>query len=172
MVSRFKLQALVKQFPELVKLRRFRELDGEDFDVRVIRLDAEWLNHTPTFYSAVGSLVSIDRYTDIYVAVEGKLVNLAVRCKGTSIDHYGGTKTRHYEGETVIEALDRWVGEGGARDEIRYFVEYVRGVHTHEHTSYGATCTILKLEKGVTLQQRIDEAKQKAIDELEAEIAF
>ena len=174
-MDRFKFGAFLKEFPFLknMGLRRIDEMDLEDFEIKIKRLDENWLNTTPKGSWHVGSCVDICNDHQIFIVLNNEeIVNLGVENRGNSGSNYAYEDDHYHEGERVIEALYRWIDVGGNPETISYFVDYHRGIYTENHSSYGAELVILKLERGVTLAERIEEAKKEALAQVKAEAEF
>ncbi len=175
-MDRFKFKSFLTEFPFLknLGLRRIEEVDLEDFEIKVHRLDESWLTTPPKGTWHVGSCVDICNDHQIFAVLNDQtVIDLEVENRGNSGSNYAHEDDYYYEGETVLEALDRWIDAGGGNPElIVYFVDYKRGIYTHEHHSYGARLDILKPEKGVTISQRLDEAQKEAEAQVRAEANF
>ncbi len=176
-MNKFKWNALCQEFPGLNEINEeFQTLRWKnyvDLECKVKRCDSEWLRSVPRGDWASGSLVSIARDHTVFVALkDGIVVDLMVENSGRSIDHSAHSDDTYSEGESILEALDRWIDKGGDPSEISYFINCFRGTIVENSDSRGLLITIRKLERGATLSERIEEAKKEALAQVRAEANF
>ena len=157
-MNKFKLEAFKREFPFL------RELDlGRDPEIRIERLDVRWLGRRAENRSRETDSVSYSEVDEVYLVIEGGCIKLEIARIGSR---------SAWDGESLLEALSRWAD--GDINSVA-FVIWNRWFYDHTEPSearWSNEWTILKLERGVTLAQRIAEAEAKAEAEVRREVAF
>ena len=159
-MNRFKLGAFRKEFTFLNET-----VLGMDPEIRVERVDVRWLGRRAEDREEETSSVSYREVDKVYLVVGGGLESLEMFPVGSR---------ERREGESLLEALNRWAGERGDLGEITFLVW--RSYH-YDHTEPDAprwsnVWTILRPDRGVTLAQRIAEAEAQALAEVKHEAAF
>lgn len=165
-LDNFKREALRKEFPFLSQFKQEME-KAEELSIK--RIDAEFLNWTPTDYTVDGSVVGISRGEIVnFVLSDGTVVKDAVRQDYEHRSNYAHTDTSSGAGETVLHAIDRL----GVAEKVDFVVVDHYGIHTENHYSFGSQLEILKPAKGLKIKNLVEEAYQKASKEVAAEAAF
>ena len=166
-MNRFKLQAYCKEFPFL------EDIIGDFIpdSIRVKRVDENLLRVTPQYYYHDGSLgVTEDEERVHFIIADGSILYDAVNQSGHTSSNYAHTQTKEWEGETVLEAIDRH----GVADKLQYIVveyydldDWSGGEYKREYT-----LTIYKTPKNTTFGAEIEKARAQALAEVRAEADF
>lgn len=166
-MNRFKYQAYVQEFPFL------QDLIGDEIpdSVRVKRADENLLQFIPTYRCHDGSLgvTEIDERVHFIIA-DGSIIHDAVKQAGHTSSNYAHTQTKEWEGETVLEAIDRHgVAESLAFIVVEHYYldDWSGGEYKREYT-----LTIYKTPKNTTFGEEIEKARAQALAEVRAEADF
>jgi len=173
-MNRFKKQAFFKEFPFLGSLKGFdtETLSGEELDsLKVSRFDEETLERVPSSYYWDGSLGVTDNWQRVdLVLKDGSVIHDAVQTQGKSGSNYAYTQTQTWEGETILEAIDRH----GVADSLAYVVLLAHELNDWEGSRYvhSHKVTVFKPARGVSVNALIDAARSRALREVQAECNF
>lgn len=168
-MNRFKFNRYLQEFPFVsgVSTRALNALDCDSFAVK--RITKELLDKTPKYDGATGSLVGIDDGEEIFFVVNGTLAG-PVQTDGSVIHNEAHSDNENWDGETVLEAIDRLKI---APDTITHIVSFEYGYEVLDHYSQGNyRLTIYKAPVGFTIADYVKEAIEKADNEVKAECAF
>jgi len=166
-MNRFKLQAYCKEFPFLGDIIG----DTNPDSVRIKRADENLLKVVPKYYCHDGSLgvTKMDERVH-FVLADGSIIHDAVEQSGHTSSNYAHTQTDEWEGETVLEAIDRH----SVADQLQYIVQDVFDLDDWEgqeyHRSWGIV--IYKTPKGTSFGAEIGKARAQALAEVRAEADF
>lgn len=170
-MNRFKYQAYVKEFPFLHKIL------GEDVDPRGIdkitikRADENLLSYTPRSSSHVGSMGRTESETKVhFVLVNGEILENAVIQEEHYSSNYSGDTSYDYEGETIIEAIDRH----DIAEQLQFIVveKYYYDSWEGQEREEKYFLEIYKVPKNITYREIIQKIKEKAIAEVRREADF
>jgi hypothetical protein len=166
-MNRFKLQAYCEEFPFLQGLIG----DAIPDSVRVKRADDNLLKVVPEYYYHDGSMgeTKIDEKVH-FVLANGSILHDAVEQGGKKTSNYAYSQEQSWEGETVLEAIDRH----GVADKLQYIVVeyyYLDDWSGQEYTKE-YSFTIYKTMKGTTFGEEIKKARAQALAEVRAEADF
>jgi hypothetical protein len=166
-MNRFKLQTYKQEFPFLEGIIG----DTNPDSVRVKRADENLMRVTPQYYYHDGSLgVTEDEEKIHFILSDGSILYDAVNQSGHTSSNYAHTQTKEWQGETVLEAIDRH----GVADKLQYIVvEYYylddwSGCEYKKEYSF----TIYKTPKGTSFGAEIEKARAQALAEVRAEADF
>ncbi len=166
-MNRFKYQAYVKEFPFL------QDIIGDEIpdSVRVKRADENLLKVTPRYRCHDGSLGITEADEKVhFVLADGSIIHDAVKQSGHTSSNYAHTQTKEWEGETVLEAIDRHgVAESLAFIVVEYY--YLDDWSGQEYTKE-YSFTIYKTPKGTTFGEEIEKARAQSLAEVRAEADF
>ena len=166
-MNRFKYQTYLQEFPFL------QDLIGDEIpdSVCVKRADENLLRVTPQYYYHDGSLGVTEMDERVhFVLADGSILYDAVNQSGHTSSNYAHTRNQTWEGETVLEAIDRHgVAESLAFIvvEKHYLDDWSRQEYTKEHTF-----TVYKASKNATFVAEIAKARARALAEVRAEADF
>jgi len=166
-MNRFKLQAYCKEFPFL------EDIIGDEIpdSIRVKRVDENLLRVTPQYYYHDGSLgVTEDEERVHFIIADGSILYDAVNQSGHTSSNYAHTQTKEWEGETVLEAIDRHgVAESLAFIVIEhYYLNDWEGCQYEKEHKF----TVYKTPKGTSFGAEIEKARAQALAEVRAEADF
>jgi len=168
-MNRFKFEAFLQEFPFLKEI--IGKKDANQIDrISVSRFDKDLLEKTPHYEGATGSLVGINEGQEIYfVLTNGGIIMNAVRNEGSCIHNEAYQDNESWDGETVLEAIDRH----NVGDRLAYIVWENYGYEIRDHYSEGGLdFTVYKPAKGISIQQIIEEKKASASEQVKAEAEF
>jgi hypothetical protein len=166
-MNRFKLQAYVQEFPFL------REIVGDAIpdSVRVKRADKNLLKVVPEYYYHDGSLGESKLSEKVhFVLQDGSILRDAVEQGGKKTSNYAYSQEQYWEGETVLEAIDRH----GVADKLQYIVVeyyYLDDWSGQEYTKE-YSFTVYKPPKETSFGAEIEKARACALAEVRAEEDF
>jgi hypothetical protein len=166
-MNRFKLQAYCEEFPFLQDLIGGKIPDS----ICVKRSDDNLLKVVPEYYYHDGSMgeTKIDEKVH-FVLADGSILHDAVEQGGQTSSNYSYTQEQSWEGETVLEAIDRHgVAESLNCIVIEYY--YLNDWSGQEYTKE-YSFTIYKTMKGTTFGEEIKKARAQALAEVRAEADF
>jgi hypothetical protein len=166
-MNRFKLQAYVQEFQFLM------EIVGDEIpdSVRVKRADENLLKVVPECYYHDGSMgVSKMDERVHFVLADGSILHDAVEQGGKKTSNYAYSQEQSWEGETVLEAIDRH----GVADQLQYIVQDVFDLDDWEGQEYHRSWEIViyKAPKGTSFGAEIEKARAQALAEVRAEADF
>ncbi len=171
-MSLFQVDVFKKQFSFLGN-----DLDGQgalvpDWDeveeVKVSRISPEFLDNTPRYQGATGSLVSIEDNKQIFLLNKQGVVLTEVRQKVDITHHEAHFENEEEEGETVGEAIFSLEDP----KEVIYALCIHTGYVVHDHRSVGGfTVKLYKPPKGFSLTKWVEKQLDKAEALISAEIA-
>jgi hypothetical protein len=166
-MNRFKYQAYVQEFPFL------QDLIGDEIpdSVRVKRADENLLKVVPKYCYHNGSCgVSKDEDKIHFVLADSTIIEDAVRQNGSESSNYAHSQSREWNGETVLEAIDRH----GVAESLAFIVveEYYLDDWTGSEYYEELTVTVYKTPKNTTFEAEIAKAKASALTEVRAEADF
>ena len=180
-MNRFKLNALKQEFSFLKDTALLRrdgsERESDSLDGIVIkRITKDLLNHTPREHFWDGSLVGIEEWERVDFVLNDYnnpqnhiIVRDAVKCSGDSGSNYAHQGHYEWDGETILEAIDRL----GMADTLLYIVISEGGYNIVEHHSQSNwRTTIYKPAKDFNIRDAISDARIAAFKEVSAEAAF
>lgn len=166
-MNRFKLQAYQKEFPFL------QDIIGDEIpdSVRIKRADENLLKVVPQYYYHNGSLGVTEMDEKVhFVLADGSIIHDAVKQAGHTSSNYAHTQTKEWEGETVLEAIDRHdVAKSLAFIIVEYYYidDWSGGEYKREYT-----LTIYKTPKNTTFGAEIEKARAQALTEVRVEADF
>jgi hypothetical protein len=166
-MNRFKYQAYLQEFPFL------QDLIGDEIpdSVRVKRADENLLKVVPEYYCHDGSLgiTELDEKVH-FILSDGSIILDAVKQSGRSSSNYAHSQTGEWEGETVLEAINRH----GVAESLAFIVvekyhldDWSGQEYTKEHTF-----TVYKTPKNTIFGAEIEKAMAQALAEVRAEADF
>jgi hypothetical protein len=166
-MNRFKYQAYVQEFPFL------QDIIGDEIpdSVRVKRADENLLKVIPKYYYHNGSMgVSKLSAKVHFVLQDGSILHDAVKQSGHTSSNYAHSQTKEWEGETVLEAIDRH----GVADQLQYIVQDVFDLDDWEGQEYHCSweMVIYKTPKGTSFGAEIEKARAQALAEVCTEADF
>lgn len=167
MMNKFKLEAYMKEFPFL------QDLIGNEIpdSVRIKRADGNLLKVVPRYYRHDGSL-GVTKYNEKihFILSDGSIILDAVEQEGERTSNYGGEEPHSWEGETVLEAIDRH----SVADQLQYIVQDVFDLDDWEGQKYRRSreMVIYKTPKGTSFGAEIEKARAQALAEVSAEADF
>ncbi len=166
-MNRFKYQAYVQEFPFL------QDLVGDDIpdSVRIKRADENLLKVIPEYYCYDGSMGITEMDEKVhFILNDGTFIKDAVKQSGHTSSNYAHSQTEIWDGETVLEAIDRH----GVADKIQFIVvesyyldDWEGGEREEEYA-----VIIYKTPKGTTFGAEIEKARAQALAEVRAEADF
>lgn len=166
-MNRFKLQSYLNEFPFI------REIIGESTPDNVIikRADENLLRLIPQYCYHNGSMGESEYTEKIhFILSDGTIISDAVRQEGSESSFYAHSQSRSWEGETVLEAIDRH----GVAETLQYIVQDVYNLDDWSGQEYDCSwrLTIYKTPKDTNFRAEIAKAKAKALAEVKAEADF
>lgn len=167
-MNRFKFQAMVREFPFLA------DLAGEDYAnckrISIKRADKELMSKIPHYSGATGSLVSIHDSEQVHFGLmDGTLIRDAVKGSGDVIHNEAYTDDEYWEGETVLEAIDRH----DVAQRLKYIVINRCGHIIRDHHSQdGFYIEVYKTPKSLSFTDLITAEIEQATARVQAEAAF
>jgi hypothetical protein len=166
-MNRFKYQAYVQEFPFL------QELIGDEIpdSVRIKRADENLLKIIPTYSLHDGSMGITKLEEKIhFVLTDGTIIMDAVKQKGHTSSNYAHSQERSWDGETVLEAIDRH----GVAESLAFIVvdEYYLDDWCGGEYKREFSLTIYKTPKNTTFGAEIEKARAQALAEVRAEADF
>ncbi len=166
-MNRFKFQAYLQEFPFL------KDIIGDNIpdSVHIKRADENLLGFVPRYsrhYGSMGQTVTDEKVH--FVLADGTIIEDAVRERGHTSSNYAHIQTKEWEGETVLEAIDRH----GVADKLQYIVtekyyldDWEGGIFEEEYD-----VIIYKAPKNTTFGAEIEKARAQALAEVRAEADF
>ncbi len=173
-MNRFKFEGFKREFPCLQSLlldRNDRAREARHCDeIRIKRLDREFLNSSPTWDSWAGSLVGISKKETVsFQLSDGSLIVDGVYQSSEHGSNYAHSQTARESGETILEAIHRHA----VASKIVLVVLVRTGFTVREHFSEpNFSVCIYKAGKGESLTELIEEAASTALEEVRAEANF
>lgn len=170
-MNRFRIDALLREFwwlnctdgdyEPLVDASKIEE-------AAVSRIDKDFLERTPKYDGATGSLVDIDDSEQILLCDQHGFVLTKVKQSGCCHHNEAHRDNESWDGETVGEALLRLEDP----NSVVYAVLIHTGYEIRNHHSVGGyRVVVYKSPKGFTLREWVEEQKRRASEKLSAEIA-
>jgi hypothetical protein len=166
-MNRFKLQAYCNEFPFL------QDLIGDEIpdSVRIKRADENLLKVVPLYHCHDGSMGITKLEEKIHlVLTDGTFIQNTVEQKGHTFSSYAHSQECFWDGETVLEAIDRHgVAESLAFIVVEkyYLDDWSGGEYKREHS-----LTLYKTPKNTTFGAEIEKARAQALAEVRAEADF
>ena len=173
-MNRMKFNAYLKEFPFLEQCNtRWEDLAGDPINcdaIKVARISQELLDYTPRYDGATGALVSIDNGERFdFILRDGRVIRDAVRASGDVVHNEAHTDDESYDGETLLEAIDR----KGVIGTLKYVVKMSYGYNIRDHHSQGNyTMTVYKEAKDFSLADAIAAANEDALAQVRGEANF
>jgi hypothetical protein len=166
-MNRFKLQAYMKEFPFL------QDLIGDEIpdSVRIKRADENLLKVVPLYHCHDGSMGITELSENVhFIFKDGTFIKNAVEQKGHTFSSYAHSQERSWDGETVLEAIDRHgVAESLAFIVVeKYYLDDWSGQECTKEYSF----TIYKTPKNTTFGAEIEKVRAQALAEVRAEADF
>lgn len=166
-MNRFKYQAYLEEFPFL------KEIIGEETpdNITIKRADENLLRIIPQYSYRNGSMGESHHEEKIhFILNDGTIIFDAVRQEGSESSFYAHTQSRRWDGETILEAIDRHE----TTNTLQYIVQdiYVLDDWSGQEYDYSWRLTIYKTPKDTNFGAEIAKAKAKAIAEVKAEADF
>jgi hypothetical protein len=170
-MNRFKVKSFLKEFPFI------NELLPEDFDpfnlnsITIKRVDENLLLKFPTKGDWDGCMGSSDEYENVSFVLEGgTIVKDCVAQKGQSGSNYAHSTTYYYDGESILDAIDRVENP----DEIQYIVIFKHDYSNWEGSPYRNDNYIIiyKVPRDKKFSEYLTEAQAKANAEVSSESNF
>lgn len=166
-MNRFKLEAYMKEFPFL------RNIIGDAIpdSVRIKRADENLLRFVPRYSRHDGSMGQTVADEKVhFILADGTIIEDAVRQSGDISSNYAHSQSRSWEGEAVLEAIDRH----GVADKLQYIVieyyyldDWVGDEYVEEYSF-----TVYKTPKDTSFGAEIEKAMACALAEVRAEADF
>ena len=185
-MNRMKFNACLKEFPFLKELVD-QQRDPINCDgIKVARISQDLISQTPHYEGATGSLVGIDNGERFdFVLRNGQIIKDAVRASGDVVHNEAHTENENYDGETILEAIDR----AGVVDTLEYIIKMEYGYNIRDHHSQGnyrmtvykeaKVLVWLKLQndrvqrgQSFSLAEAIAAANEEALSQVKAEATF
>ena len=166
-MNRFKYQAYVQEFPFL------QDIIGDEIpdSVRVKRADENLLKVVPKYYYHNGSMGITEMDEKVhFILNDGTFIKDAVKQSGHTSSNYAHSQTKEWEGETVLEGIDRH-GVAGTIAFIVVEKYYLDDWSGQEYTKE-YTFTVYKTLKGTSFGAEIEKARAQALAEVRAEADF
>lgn len=168
-MNRFKFHAFLEEFSflkELVGDTDPVEIDG----ISVKRMDGNLFFRIPQYEGATGSLVGIDNGDAVhFILKDGGILEKVVKTAGFCRHNEAHTDDEDWSGETILEAIEKH----DISDSLAYIVWEEYGYEIRNHYSEGGLrFSIYKPPKGKRVQDYLEEARKKAIQEVKAESNF
>ena len=166
-MNRFKYQAYLEEFPFL------KEIIGEETpdNITIKRADENLLRIIPQYSYHDGSMGESRHEEKIhFVLNDGTIISDAVKQEGSESSNYAHSQSRNWEGETVLEAIDRH----GVADTLQYIIQDVYSLDDWSGSEYYCAWKIyvFKTPKDTTFGAEITKAKGQALAEVRAEADF
>ena len=166
-MNRFKYQAYLEEFPFL------KEIIGEETpdNVTIKRADENLLRLIPQYSYHDGSMGESRHSEKIhFILNDGTIIFDAVEQEGSESSFYAHSQSRSWEGETVLEAIDRH----GVADRLQYIVQDVYNLDDWSGQEYDCSwrLVIYKTPKDTNFGAEITKAKAQALAEVKAEANF
>lgn len=165
-MNRFKLQGYVQEFPFLSQI--IKNADAMDIDfIKIAKVDENLLSKIPSYEGATGSLVGIDTGENIHFILDNNnIIFRAVETKGYVRHNEAHTEDEEWEGETILEGIYKQ----DIVNRLKCIVVENFGYKINNHHSQGGLNFIIyKVAKNETLQEIIDNVKQKELTLIQAE---
>ncbi len=166
-MNRLKYQAYVQEFPFL------QDLIGDNIpdSVRIKRADENLLKVIPCYSCHDGSMGITELSEKVhFVLQDGSILYDAVKSNGHTSSNYAHFQERSWDGETVLEAIDRHgVAESLAFIVVeKYFLDdWNGGEYKREYS-----LSIYKTPKGTSFGEEIEKVRAYALAEVRAEADF
>lgn len=174
-MNKFKFDAMVEEFPFLSQVLKHdrgnnQQRDHLDCDgISIKRTTRELMEHTPSYQGATGSLVGINDGERFDFVLDDGIIRNAVHDSGYVTHNEAHQDDEQWNGETVLEAIVKH----GVADKLAYIVRLDYGYNVQDHYSQrNYQVVIFKPAKDFTWQELVDEAKAKALAEVQAEANF
>jgi hypothetical protein len=170
-ISKIKFDVYVEQFPVLAEVFAELRVKAEDCDrIEIARADVNLMTHAPQYSGASGSLVGIDDGERIaFVLDDGSVIHDAVKTSGYVRHNEAHTDDESWSGETVLDAIYRH----SVPDTLALIVSVRYGYEVRDHYSEDNwSAAVYKTPKGFTYRQIVDEARARALAEVQAESEF
>lgn len=171
-MNRFKTKAFLNEFPFISEfLPEGVEIFTLD-SIKIQRVDENLLIKKPSTNDWDGSMGSSNDYENVsFILYDGTILKNCVSQEGKSGSNYAHSSTTDYDGETILEAIDREVDKP---DEIRYVIIFSHDYSNWEGSDYRNKnrITIYKVPKDKKFSDFIKEAQQKAVAEVNTESNF
>ncbi len=166
-MNRFKLQAYQKEFPFL------QNLIGNEIpdSVRIKRADENLLKVIPRYSCHDGSMGITEISEKVHFIIkDGSILHDAVNQSGHTSSNYAHSQSRSWEGETVLEAIDRH----GVAESLAFIVveEYYLDDWSGQEYTKEYAFTVYKTPKNTTFGAEIEKARAQALAEVRAEADF
>ena len=166
-MNRFKYQAYVKEFPFL------QDIIGDKIpdSIRVKRADENLLKVVPEYCRYDGSMGTTEMDEKVhFILNDGTFIKDAVKQKGHTSSNYAHTQEQFWEGETVLEAIDRH----GVVESLAFIVveKYYLDDWSGQEYTKEYSFTIYKTPKGTTFGEEIEKARAQSLAEVRAEADF
>lgn len=167
-MNRFKYQAFMDEFPGVERLAWGNVLDCDS--IKVKRMDEALMDHVPHYDGATGSLVGIeDKEVISFVLHDGSLIEDAVSRSGYVVHNEAHRDNEEWEGETVLEAIDRHQ----VADRLLLIVSVEAGYNILDHHSQrNWRMTLYKPSESLSIKQAIRNARDQARERVQIEGAF
>jgi hypothetical protein len=166
-MNRFKLQSFISEFPFITEILGDKTPDS----VRIKRADENLLKLAPKYRYHDGS-AGVSKFNEQFhfVLLDGTVITNAVQQEGHSSSNYAHSQDRSWEGESVLEAIDRH----GVADQLLYIVQDVFDLDDWEGQEYHRSweMVIYKTLKGTSFGAEIEKARAQALAEVRAEADF
>lgn len=166
-MNRFKYQAYVQEFPFL------QDIIGDEIpdSVRVKRADENLLKVVPRYSCHDGSMGITEMDEKVhFILNDGTFIKDAVKQSGHTSSNYAHSQTKEWEGETVLEAIDRH----GVAVSLAFIVveKYYLDDWSGQEYTKEYTFTVYKTLKGTSFGAEIEKARAQALAEVRAEADF
>ena len=167
-MDHFRIQAFFEQFSFLATGDKPVLRDVEKVEaVAVSRIDKDFLENTPRYSGATGSLVGIADSERIYLLDRDGNLLLEVKQAGHCCHNEAHWDDESWSGETVSETLLRT-----DPTQVHYAVVVHTGYYIQDHYSVGGYRVIIYMPpNGFTLADWAEEQKRRATKQIEAMIA-
>jgi len=166
-MNRFKLQSFISEFPFITEILGDKTPDS----VRIKRADENLLKLAPKYRYHDGSAgVSTFDEQFHFVLLDGTVITNAVQQEGHISSNYAHSQDRSWEGESVLESIDRH----GVAGTLQFIVQDTYDLHDWSGSEYFRSCeiNIYKPPKDTTFGAEIEKAKARALAEVRAEADF
>jgi hypothetical protein len=168
-----KFNAFMKEFPFLIECTKWNDTQGNSLDcdsIKIANITSDLLAHSPRYKGATGSLVGIDNGERFdFVLSDGQIIKNAVASGGSVIHNEAHTDNEYYDGETVLEGIDKHQ----VAKCLAFIVKISYGYNIRDHHSLNNYSIIIyKPAKNFALIDIIAAANEKALADVRAEADF
>jgi len=165
-MDRFRYNAFLREFPFLTDL--IGDLDPLDCEsIAIKRVDEEVLHKTPFRGITVGSCVDVRDVENVFIITSDGAHKVQAEEYGYS--NYAHEGPWHYNGESILEAIDRL----GVEDSVTHVAVIHSGYNVRDHCSTADwCCTVYKPARNLDLPALIERETERVRAQVQAEANF